>query len=212
MNASVITPCDLTALTNEVIGADGLLKIKPYSFYKGVNENELKFFLHQNAIYVLPTTELIDWLKENIIGTAIEIGAGHGAIGRALNIPTTDSRMQERPEIKFIYESSGQPVIKYNNDIEKLDAIQALDKHKPDTVIGAFITHKYDERIGNGNAFGVQEELILQRTKRYINICNKVTHKDKPILKVKHKEYKFDWLITRAVNQNENAIIMFDEL
>src|SRR6185295_2017181 len=101
MNASIITACDLTTITNEVMDDKGLLRIKPYAFYQGIDENELKYFMHQNAIYVLPTTELIDWLRTEIVGTAIEIGAGHGAISRALGIPITDSRMQERPDIKM---------------------------------------------------------------------------------------------------------------
>jgi len=210
MNATVITACDLTDLTKEVIDENGLLKVKPYSFYQNIDSNELKYFMHQNAIYVLPTTELIDWLKENIVGTAIEIGAGHGAIARALGIPITDSRMQERPEIMFIYRASGQPVIKYANDIEKLDALQAVDKYKPDTVIGAFITHKYNSIVGNGNALGVQEELILQKSKKYINIGNLQTHKDKPILKLKHQSLYFDWLITRAINKEDNRIFIFN--
>lgn len=209
MNATIITPCDLTALTKEVIDANGLLKVMPYSFYQSIDQNELKYFMHQQAIYVLPTTELIEWLKTEIVGTAIEIGAGHGAISRALGIPITDSRMQERPEIKMYYLMNRQPVINYADDIEKLDAEQAVNKYKPDTVIGAFITHKYNSVVNNGNAFGVEEELLLRSVKKYINIGNLQTHKDKPILKLKHQSLYFDWLVTRAVNKEDNRIFIF---
>ena len=44
--------------------------------------------------------------------------------------------------------------------------------------------------------FGVYEEDILERVKMYINIGNLDTHKDKPILKLTHDEYYFNWLIT----------------
>lgn len=211
MNGAYIQKCDLTKLNSEVLDTENELIIKPYSFYQSVDKNELKYFMLQNGIYVMPTQELIDWLKQNIVGNAIEIGAGNGAISRKLGIPITDSRMQERSDIKFFYNLSGQPTIKYPDDVEKLEAIEAINKYKPDTTIGAFITHKFDHKIGNGNAFGVDEELLLSKVKKYINICNKITHKDKPILKLEHEEFQFEWLITRAVNQSENAIFVFEK-
>ncbi len=212
MNAAVVTKCDLAKLNSEILDSEGKLIIKPYSFYQSLNSNELRYFMLENAIYVMPTQELIDWLKQNIIGKAIEIGAGHGAIARTLNIPITDSRLQERADIAWYYEKIiKQAPIKYHKDIEKLDAIEAIDKYNPDTVIGAFITHKFKESIGSGNAFGVEEEIILQKAKRYINIGNKVTHKDKPILKTEHQEYNFEWLITRGTDQSQNTIFVFDK-
>lgn len=168
-------------------------------------------FLHVHGIYILPTEELINWLKENISGSAIEIGAGNGAISRALKIPITDSRLQEQEEIKKIYSAMGQPVIIYPDDVEKLDADEAVKKYNPDTVIGAFITHKYrDDRpeIG-GNQYGVEEESILDAVKKYINIGNLITHGMKPILKMKHEQYFFDWIITRAVDQKMNRIFVW---
>lgn len=205
-----IEPCNLTALTKEVM-PEGLLLVKPYEFWKSRDRNEIMYFMHQNGIYVMPTTELIDWLRANIIGSAIEIGAGNGSIARALSVPITDSRMQERPEIKFMYQLSGQPVMKYPADVEKLDAIEAIKKYKPDTVIAAFVTHKYDKKVGDGNMWGVQEEIVLQETKRYINIGNRVTHRNKPILALPHKELHFEWLVTRAINQSENRIFIFNK-
>lgn len=211
MNAIEINRCDLSDLTKEVMTADGKLIAKSSRFWRMRDENEMRYFMLQNGIYVMPTTELIDWLKENIIGNAIEIGAGNGAIARALGVPITDSMMQQRPEIKLMYQLSGQPVIEYPNDVEKLDAVRAIIKYKPDTVIGAFITHKYDKMVGDGNMWGIQEEIILEKVKRYINIGNKITHHNKPILKSPHEEYKFDWLVTRAVNQSENVIFVFNK-
>lgn len=209
-NAQQIFHCDISGLEKEVID-DGKLIIKPFDFWKNRDKNEINYFLLQHGIYVIPTTELINWLKENIIGNAIEIGAGNGAISRALNIPITDSRMQERDDIKILYAMSGQPVIKYPDDVEKLDAEEAISKYKPDTVIGCFITHKFKEEIGNGNMYGVEEENILASVKRYINVGNLTTHKSKPILKIKHHELYFDWLITRSVNQNDNRIFIWDK-
>lgn len=201
---------DISGLENEVF-ENGLLKVMPSSFYKKIDENSLRLFMWKHGIYVLPTQELIDWLKENIHGKAIEIGAGIGTISRALNIPITDSRMQERPEIEWYYRMGGQPTIKYPKDVEKLDYKEAIFKYQPQTVIGCFITHKYDEKTNTGNAFGVEEEFILKNVPRYINVGNLQTHKDKPILKRNPASYNFDWLITRSVDQSLNRIWVHDQ-
>lgn len=209
-NAQQIYHCDISNLEKDVI-ADGKLIVKPFSFWNNIDRNEINYFLYVHGIYVVPTEELINYLKENIVGSAIEIGAGNGAISRALNIPITDSRMQELEEIKMMYAMSGQPVIKYPDDVEKLNSDQAIVKYKPDTVIGCFITHKFKAEIGNGNMYGVEEENILKSVKRYINVGNLTTHKSKPILKMKHEEHYFEWLITRAVNQKDNRIFIWNK-
>lgn len=210
-NAQVIVPCDISELEKEVLTPDGKLIIKPFAFWNSLDKNIIKIFIHTHAIYVLPTEELINWLKENILGTAIEIGAGNGSISRALNIPITDSRMQEREDIKIYYQVVGQPLIKYPDDVEKLDAEEAIKKYNPETVLGCFITHKFKEEIGSGNMYGVEEENILKAVKKYINIGNLTTHGAKPILKLKHEELYFDWLITRSVNQTENRIFIWNK-
>ena len=83
----------------------------------------LRLWCHLNARYGLPTVELVAWLHQFIAGRqAIEIGAGHGDLGRQLGIPTTDSRIQERPDVAAFYRSIGQPVIQYPSWIERLEA------------------------------------------------------------------------------------------
>ena len=186
---------------------DGKLQVKPFSFIRKYPMNTIHLFMLEHGIYVLPTTELIDFLKENIIGNAIEIGAGNGAIGRALNIPITDSRLQERPDIIQYYKAMKQPIIKYPKDVEKMDGEIAVDKYRPDTVIGAFITHRWNGR--NGNAWGVDERNLLKMVKRYIHIGNLVTHQHSDIIKDKHEEHYFPWIVTRAVHQKENRIFIF---
>lgn len=201
-----ITRCDLTAFNKEVLDSEGRLRILPHAFYKTQEVNTVLFFMHQFGIYVLPTLELIEFLRANIVGSAIEIGCGNGAIGRALGIPVTDSKLQQEPLIAAYYKSINAPIISYPADVEKLDAEAAIQKYKPKTVVGAFITHKYNGK--NGNMYGVIEEKIIQSAK-YIHVGNNVTHGDKPILKHPHQSLYFDWLITRSVNQEENRIMIF---
>lgn len=210
MSVSILHNADISHINKQAF-ENGLLKVMPLSFYKALDENSLKLFMLNHGIYVIPTTELIDWLNENINETAIEIGAGLGTIARALQIPITDSRMQEFPDVKLIYNMGGQPTIKYPSDVEKLDYKEAIEKYKPKTVIGCFITHKHKSGMSTGNMYGVEEEYILKNVQRYINIGNLQTHKDKPILKEKSTEYNFDWLITRSNDQSLNRIWVYDQ-
>jgi hypothetical protein len=199
---------DVSHLAREVF-KNGKIVIKPAAFYNDYTQNEIRLFLHHYAIYALPTQELIDWLRDHAIGTTIEIGAGNGAIGRALGIPITDNKMQNWPTIRAHYEKTGQPIIDYPDDVEELDYKVAITKYKPQTVIGAFITHKWKPGMEQGNMFGPEEEIILKRVKRYIMIGNLVSHEAKPILRVKHQELYFPWLITRGVDQTKNRIFVW---
>ncbi len=210
MIAKIITACDITEITRELM-PNGKLIVKPAAYYHECDRDELANFLYQHGIYVLPTEELIVWLKNNIIGTAIEIGAGNGAISRTLGIPITDSRMQEDPETIAYYRSIGQQTIKYHDDVEKLNAKEAVKKYNPDTVIGGFITHEWRDDLEHGNYYGVNEEELISNVIRYINIGNLKTHANKPILSREHKEYYFDWLITRAAYQKMNRIFVFEK-
>jgi len=210
MNATVLENTDISNLENQVF-ENGLLKVMPSSFYHSLDQNQVKILMWKHGIYVIPTQELIDWLKQNIHGKSIEIGAGIGTISRALEIPITDSRMQELPEVKMYYALGGQPVIQYPNDVEKLDFKQAIFKYQPQTVIGCFITHKYDPQTNTGNAYGIEEEFILKNVSRYINVGNLYTHKDKPILKRNPVAHSFDWLITRSNDQSLNRIWVYDQ-
>jgi hypothetical protein len=204
----IINRTNISDIENEAFKNEFLIPL-PFSYYNNLSKDSLRYFMYIHGIYVLPTIELINFLKENIVEKTIEIGSGLGCIGRSLNIPKTDSKLQDEPEIKAYYKLVNQPTINYPNDIEKLDAISAIDKYSPDTVIGAFITHKYREDLKSGNMYGVEEEKILEKTKLYINIGNLDTHKDKPILKLKHESLYFDWLITRSENQKNNRIFIF---
>ncbi len=201
-----VNPDLLKALDDAVMYDGGKIRVLPFDFWKSFNPEVIKNFMLNHGVYVIPTAELVEWFAKNIEGNAIEIGAGHGSISRTLGIPITDSRMQERPEIKLIYESMGQPPIKYPLDVEKLSAVQAIKKYKPNTIIGTFITHKYCDKIKSGNALGVNEEFVLQNVNKYMLVGNIDTHHDKPIRKLPHDELYFDWLITRSVNQSKNRI------
>jgi hypothetical protein len=209
MRATAIEPCDISAIEFAVF-KNGTLLVMPFSYWNAVTPNERMYFMWKHGIYVLPTEELVSWLKAYTVGSSIEICAGIGSIGKSLAIPVTDSRMQEDPVIALRYKLGGQPTITYPEHVEKIDAHEAVMKYQPDTVIGAFVTHRFESGQSEGNMFGVQEEFILQNCKRYINIGNLVTHATKPILNIPHKEYHYEWLITRSVDQSKNTIFVFE--
>lgn len=192
---SILPRLDTTDI-ERVLFKDGLLQVLPYEKIKQFDRNTLLNFMHKYGIYVLPTQELIDFLKTEIVGYAIEIGCGLGAIGRALEIPRTDSKLQDEPAIQLIYRQMGQPTMIYPADVIKMDALYALKHYTPQTVIGAYITHKYNGI--SGNMFGVQEAELLKKHRKYINIGNDNVHHDKPILKFPHRTLRFEWIVTRS--------------
>jgi hypothetical protein len=210
LNTMVINRCDITEIEAIALNKQGNLNILPFSSYEGFDENVIRSFLHIHGIYVLPTLELIEFLKKEIQGPAIEIGCGNGAIGRALRIPLTDLKLQDETEYKFYYAAHNIPTIKYPPDVLKFDAIEAIEYYKPKTVIGAFITHKFNGV--SGNARGPVEGKILRLVNRYIHIGNNQVHGNKPILKHPHQELYFNWLITRGFSQIDNRILIFDKV
>lgn len=189
------------------------LKIMPASFYETIPQSDLSLWCHKNGIYCLPTEELIDFLK-NEIGTSktIEIGSGNGAIGRALKIPMTDSKNMELPEVKEHYLALNQPVTIYPNDVEKLDAMKAVKKYNPVTVIGAWVTHRYNhnDHLREGSIYGIDENLILKKVKKYIVIGNVLIHSKKPIMKYKHETLISSWLYSRSMFPEGNRVYIWD--
>lgn len=191
----------------------GELMVMPATFYAQFDQTKLRVFCHKHALYTLPTVELIAWLRERIGGrSAIEIGAGQGAIGRALGIPRTDSYMQQRPEVAQLYRMTGQPTVTYPKDVEKLDAIKALRKYRPQVVIGSWITQKYMEGPAyrqNASVYGPDEQQILARCEEYIHIGNEAPHGDKRILDRLAEKHRLPFLYSRAQTPELNIVYIF---
>lgn len=178
-----------------------LLTVPSAKLYSVIPADHLRLWCHHHGFYGLPTIELVNWLREQIAGrSAIEIGSGNGALGRALGIPITDSRLQERADIKAHYESIGQPTIKYPDDIQAFEALEAIRHFKPQVVIASWVTQVYREETHElgGNQYGIDEDVLLQQVPLYIHIGNIKTHSGKRILKLPHETYSFPWLYGRG--------------
>lgn len=198
---------------------NGLPKIVDADCLRSIHHEHLMIWCNKFGSYTIPTTELIDWLKNQIGNrSAIEICAGYGSIGRALKIPITDSHMQTKPEVIAYYRLLGQNPIRPPNDVHKLEANDAIDKFKPQVVIGCFVTQKYqsgDEGSPtspkiNSSVYGVDEQSMLKKIKTYINIGNDLSHGDKRIKKYRHELHRFDWLFTRSQSPLLNHICVWN--
>ena len=197
---------DISSL-NDILLENGRPKVIPSRTLSSIEHSHMLQFCVENGIYQIPTEELISWLKPWVAGKkAIEIGAGHGTIAKALDIPATDSYMQTNPAVRAHYEMLGQKVIEPPSFVEKLEANEAVDKYKPEVVIGSWITQLYKEGDEQGSQFGVDEENMLSKIRVYILIGNISVHGDKRIKKLPNKEFKFDWLYSRGRNPELNRI------
>lgn len=165
--------------------------LKRASDYDQIPFEELRMFCHFNARYLLPTVELIEFLKEQIDDkSAIEVGAGCGDLGTHLGIKMTDNYCQEWPDVKEFYKAIKQPTIKYGENVEKIDVIDAIIKYKPDIIIGAWVTQWIDPNIpppiGGGSIYGIKEDKLLELVNTYILIGAEEIHKHKAIMKKPH--------------------------
>jgi hypothetical protein len=205
---------DICYLDDILLDQNRQLKIVHSSIYQSIPQEHLALFGHKYGYYLFPTLELAEWLKNQVdLTSTIEIGAGHGALARYLGIPATDSRYMERDDIKQYYAALNQPVTQYPDDIEKLDAIEAIDKYKPECVIGCWITHKYkeSEHWRGGNMFGVDENRVIRNVSKYIMIGNEQIHNKKKILELSHKDFKFPWIFSRSMNVTGNIIYVWEK-
>lgn len=186
-------------------GNDGYVHSIPYEELSEFSYDEIQVVLLTYGLYTFPTTELVDWLRTQVdddpgyYPDAIEIGCGTGWIGRELEIPATDSKLQERPEIKRIYEAASQPTIIYPDFVEELTAVDAIYQYQPEYVIGSYITNKYGMAGSKeGNMWGVDTNWVIHHCHKFFMIGNKKTHGKNPSMRLKHEELSFPWLVTRG--------------
>lgn len=211
---SILENQDVSYLDN-ILFENKLLKVVSSECLSKIPQMHLTILGHKKGIYCFPTLELADWLTQNFdINNMIEIGSGNGALARHLKIPATDSKLMQDSAISALYTLMGQPVTKYPDDVIKLDAIQAIEKYKPKTVLGCWVTHKYseDDPDREGNMYGVDETWVLQHVDQYIIVGNENVHNKKKILEIPHQEYKFSWLFSRSQEPTKNIIYVWDKV
>lgn len=211
MQAKQLETVDVTYLDRVLLNGKGEYHVLPAADLKQYDHKHLQVWCHNKARYNLPTQELVEFVRSVIGGrSAIEIGAGMGDFGRALGIPMTDSHQQTTPEMQLYYAALGQPTIQPPPEVEKLDAIEAITKYKPQVVVAAWVTQLYQDgdtpaRIGS-SVYGVDEAWLLDHCETYIFVGNERVHKDKRILSREHRRFHFPYLVSRAFDQSQNVI------
>jgi len=205
MKISLLENNDISQLEEVLMEGDRIVPVS-YNWLKKFSQNDISAFCVKHGIYQIPTIELIEALQILIEGfKTIEIGAGNGSIGRALKIPITDNKLQERPKIAAYYNSIGQTPIKYPDDIIKMGGNHAVKTLKPDCVIASWVTDKK-----NGNYYGINEAEIVKSVKLYIHIGNSKTHANKEILQLfPYNVIRAKWLVSRSLSYDENIIYIF---
>ena len=197
---------ELTQMLTEDTDLGTIIYPLPYAEIENDTEATLNMVMQSLGLYTFPTVELTDWLHTEIDDdpelephAAIEICSGTGWIGRTLGIPTTDSRMQERDDIRKLYLSQGAMPIQYPKDIEALDAVAAIRKYEPEYVIASYCTHLYGTGgKKSGNSLGVDTRWVRSHCRRFYHIGNDHIHSRDPLMKMPHRRLTFDWLVTRG--------------
>lgn len=190
----------LKDISSSLLLPNGRLKLLSEKEYDKFASNDLRYFCHTHARYGLPTVELIEYIKNIIAGrSAIEIGSGHGDLGYHLGIPMTDSKEQYDPSIHAYYEAVGQPIIQYPDAVEKLEALEAVNKYKPKVIVASWVTtYSPFETTFASSPSGVKEDKLLSQVETYILVGNEDNHRDKPIMKLSHTTEKGSFIRSRA--------------
>jgi len=174
---------------DDILLKDGELQVLSSADLLQIDYLDLQLWCHKNAIYGIPTKELIEVIKPHLVeNKSIEVGAGCGVFGRVLNIPSTDSMIQNDPKVRLYYQALGQPIVNYGKNVINLEASEAIDKFKPEVVFGSWVTQyippeKAEELQGQGSEYGLKESEFLPNIKKYIVYGNDSIHGYKKILR-----------------------------
>ncbi len=195
------TEPDIAELEAEAL--DGYnLRLLSASVYERFDRTQRSWFANKHGFYGLPTEELVEWVKDRIDGrTAIEIGSGNGTLGRALGIRRTDNWIQATPEMRQRYAENRVQVVRYANDVRKMDYKKAITKFKPKVVVAQWVTNI--ER----NNLGMDEQWILQNCETYIHVGHARVHEVKTIRDQPYEEHHPPGLYSRSHREGEVVYI-----
>ncbi len=194
----------------------GKWRVRGNDFWGTTTKEERGLLGHLTAMYVFPTTELCLRVTELIAGRkAIEIGSGCGVFAEVLGIQATDSHQQEDPVYRLRYRSENANLISYGPKVARLDALRAIRKYRPQVVVAAWVTQKFDPRRPEleGNEAGVDEDKVLDAdgVESYIFVGNQKVHRRKKIWARPHTIEYPDYVTSRAVNGSKDFIAVWDK-
>ncbi len=208
----MLNPSEIRDIAPDVLDKAGRIRVLPAAFWESTTPQERALFGHRHAIYSFPTAELVEHLATLIDGrTAIEIGAGHGVLAQALDIPATDNRMQNKARYRRIYDLTGQPTVEYGRNVIELDAAAAIRRYRPDVVIGCWVTHKYEphRHFAGGNEIGIDEHDLIAKVQQYVVIGNDQVHGTKPVWELPHTREYLPFVYSRAANGSRDFLAIW---
>ncbi len=231
-------------IVESIVGKDGKIYPIPYSLIENDTLDTLNFVMQALGLYTFPTLELCEWLSSQIDDnpelephSAIEICGGTGWIGRQLGIPSTDIKNMENPLVQNVMlEQTSMPTI-YADDVETLEASDAVKKYQPEIVIGSYVTSKQlVDKIDRKRAMtigfympslhvvieqnlmeearkevkvGVDVKSICRKVYKVILVCNMRTHRNESYISLPHQTLSFPWLVTRG-DKSQARILVFE--
>lgn len=231
-------------IVGSIVGEDKKIYPIPYSLIENDTLDTLNYVMQTLGLYTFPTLELCEWLSSQIDDnpelephSAIEICGGTGWIGRQLGIPSTDVKNMENPVVQGVMlEQASMPTI-YADDVETLEASDAVKKYQPEIVIGSYVTSKQlVDKIDRKRAItvgyhmpsfhgvieqnlmdvakkevkvGVDVKSICRKVYKVILVCNMRTHRNESYVSLPHQTLSFPWLVTRG-DKSQARILVFE--
>lgn len=230
-------------IVESIVGKDGKIYPIPYSLIENDTLDTLNYVMQALGLYTFPTLELCEWLSSQIDDnpelephSAIEICGGTGWIGRQLGIPSTDVKNMENPIVQGIMLGQASMPTIYANDVETLEASDAVKKYQPEIVIGSYVTSKQlVDKIDRKRAMtvgfklpyggiieqnlmdlarkevkvGVDVKGICRKVYKVILVCNMRTHRNESYVSLPHQSLSFPWLVTRG-DKSQARILVFE--
>lgn len=230
-------------IIESLMGSDGCIYPIPYSHIKNDTLDTLNLVMQAMGLYTFPTLELCNWINSQIDDnpelephSAIEICAGTGWIGRTIGIPITDVKNMENPQVQHIMTQRFSVPTIYADDVEQLEASEAVDKYSPDIVIGSFVTSRQlVDKIDKKKAMTVKVKLpyggvmeqnlmdlvrkevqvgvdirkIVKQVYKVILVVNNRTHMHEDYFNIPHQSFSFPWLVTRG-DASQSRILVFE--
>lgn len=196
------------------------VKLLPASFWRRLPPPDLQAFCWAFARYGIPTLEAVDYLTQLIRGRkAIEIGAGAGDWAYHLGITATDSKIQATQDTQAALLMGGQPPVIYGPNVQQLEAAEAVALHRPEVVIGSWVTQWFDPEkdiVGEAQAFehGVNELDLLASpwVETYMVVGNMNVHGRKRARRLPHVVLKEPalGLVSRAREPQKNCLFVWN--
>lgn len=219
MEYQVIKPnfLNVARIAANAIADNGDLKVLPAKFYKQFSQVDIGAFCAHKGYYSLPTEEMLNFLRNELSNKekAIEIASGNGVYSRELGIVGTDSYVQKlNAKVRLHYSKMQQAIVPYGSNVKPLEAMEAVKKFKPHTVIVAWGTHKFNRKkpLEEGYDYGIDFEKIMAypSVQKIILIGDLEIHKFNPVHKNATRIIQEDWIVSRSM-RDQNAIIIYEK-